>query len=76
MMACAAVTGMVRSSSRVPTRRSSAHRRMPAAGTRNKYNHGCQLKKGRESEASPSSKNPPSMKVKKPLRSRKMTMNT
>ena len=50
--------------------------RMPAAGTRNRYSHGCQLKNGRESEASPSSKNPPSMKVKKPLSSRKMTMNT
>jgi hypothetical protein len=74
-MACQGAMGMVKSSSIVPRRRSSAHRRMPAAGTRNRYSQGCQMK-NEISEASPRSKNPPAMNVKNPFMSRKITRNT
>ncbi|MNY62866.1 hypothetical protein D3C86_1997490 [compost metagenome] len=38
------VIGRVISSSMVPLLRSSAHRRMASAGTRNRYSHGWKLK--------------------------------
>src|SRR5580692_6643553 len=74
-IACQGVTGMVNKSSIVPRRSSSDQSRIPTAGTRNKYSQGCQTKNGSRS-ASPRSKNRPTMKVKKPVRSRKITMNT
>jgi len=48
---------------------------MPTAGTRNRYNHGCH-RKNATNDASPRSKKCPTMKVKKPVNSMKMTMNT
>jgi hypothetical protein len=44
--ACHIVTGKVSSNSIVPLLRSSDHRRMPTAGTRNRYSHGWKLKNG------------------------------
>src|SRR3546814_5849740 len=44
--ACHWVTGKVSSSSMVPVRRSSAHRRIDTAGTRNRYSTGCSRKNG------------------------------
>src|SRR5439155_3982662 len=49
-IACQGVIGMVSSSSSVPERRSSAHTRMPTAGTRTRYSHGCQPKNARSEE--------------------------
>jgi len=69
------VIGMVSRSSMVPARRSSAHSRMPTAGTRTRYSQGCQPKNAPRL-ASPRSKNCPAVKVKKPVSSRKMTRNT
>src|SRR6267378_6830779 len=48
MIACQGVIGMVSSSSSVPERRSSAHSRMPTAGTRTRYSQGCQPKRSEE----------------------------
>src|SRR5713226_6765477 len=75
MIACQGVIGMVSSSSSVPERRSSAHSRMPTAGTRTRYSQGCQPKKAARL-ASPRSKKLPAVKVKKPVSSRKITRNT
>src|SRR6185436_17504201 len=74
-IACQGATGSVSSSSIVPERRSSAHTRMPTAGTSTKYTHGCQPKNAARL-ASPRSKKLPAVKVKKPVRSRKMTRIT
>ena len=74
-MACQVVSGMVSSSSIVPSRRSSDHSRLPTAGTRNRYSQGCQVKND-TSEASPRSKKLPMVKVKNPVSSRKMIRNT
>src|SRR3978361_138910 len=74
-IACQVVIGIVSSNSSVPRRRSSDHSRMPAAGTRNRYNHGCHVKKDTK-DASPRSKKLPTVKVKKPVSSRKITRNT
>src|SRR4029079_13727000 len=74
-IACQGATGSVSSSSIVPERRSSAHTRMPTAGTSTKYTHGCQPKNAARL-ASPRSKKLPAVKVKKPVRSRKITRNT
>ena len=76
-MACQAVMGMVKSNSTVPSRRSSDHNLIPTAGTRNRNSQGCQMKKV-TSEAWPNSKNGarPTMKVKNPLKSKKITRNT
>ena len=74
-IACQAATGIVSRSSIVPSRRSSDHRRIPAAGTRNRNSHGSQLKNAAR-EASPRSKKPPKVNVKKPESRRKITRNT
>ena len=74
-IACQVVTGIVSNSSIVPSRRSSDHSRMPAAGTRNRYSHGCHVKNDTR-EASPRSKKLPTVNVKNPVSSRKMTRNT
>src|SRR2546426_2589169 len=71
-IACQAAIGIVSKSSIVPSRRSSDHRRIPAAGTRNRNSHGSQLKNAAR-EASPRSKKPPKVKVKKPESRRNMT---
>jgi hypothetical protein len=68
-------TGIVSSSSIVPERRSSDHRRMPTAGTSTRNSHGCQAKNAARL-ASPRSKKLPTVKVKKPVSSRNMTRNT
>src|SRR6185295_18949989 len=74
-IACHGAIGIVSSSSIVPERRSSAQTRMPTAGTSTRKSHGCQPKKAARL-ASPRSKKLPAVKVKKPVRSRKMTRNT
>src|SRR5258706_9817285 len=74
-IACQPATGIVSNSSIVPSRRSSDHRRIPAAGTRNRNSHGSQLKNA-ASEASPRSKKPPKAKVKNPESKRKIKRNT
>src|SRR5512145_2766045 len=74
-IACQVATGMVSRSSSVPERRSSAQSRMPTAGTSTRYSHGCQPKNAARL-ASPRSKKLPAVKVKKPVRSRKITRNT
>src|SRR5262252_6873151 len=74
-IACHGVTGNVSNNSTVPLRRSSDHRRMPTAGTRNRNSHGSHIK-NEPSEASPRSKNAPNVKVKNPANNRKMTMKT
>src|SRR5688572_12767267 len=74
-IACQVVTGNVNNSSIVPKRRSSAHSRIPAAGTKNRYSQGCHVKK-ETSEASPRSKKLPTVKVKNPVSSKKMTRKT
>src|SRR3954469_463912 len=74
-IACHGATGSVSSSSIVPERRSSAHTRIPTAGTSTRYTHGCQPKNAARL-ASPRSKKLPAVKVKKPVSKRKMTRNT
>ena len=76
-IACHAVIGMVSSSSMVPSRRSSDHNLIPTAGTRKRNSHGCQMKNV-TSDAWPKSKKGarPTMKVKNPLSSKKMTRKT
>ena len=68
-------TGMVIKSSIVPCLRSSAHMRIESAGMRNRYIHGCHVKKGIRS-AWPRSSKPAWLKVRMPTSNRKMTMNT
>src|SRR6266404_3093206 len=76
-MACQAVIGMVNSSSRVPCRRSSDHNRIPTAGTRKRNIHGCQMKKVTNDAWLNLKKGaPPTMKVKNPLNSKKITRKT
>jgi len=65
MIACQGVIGMVSSSSSVPERRSSAHSRMPTAGTRTRYSQGCQPR-GSQAGFSPF-KEIAAVKVKKPV---------
>src|SRR3989475_5032372 len=65
-IACQGVIGMVSSSSSVPERRSSAHSRMPTAGTRTRYSQGCQPKKTARL-ASPLSKKLPAGQDDKPV---------
>ncbi len=43
---CHGLIGIVKSNSKVPKRRYSDQRRMPTAGTKNRYNHGCHMKNG------------------------------
>src|SRR3989442_15420243 len=74
-IACQGVIGMVSSSSSVPERRSSAHTRMPTAGTRTRYSHGCQPKNAARL-ASPLSKKLPAVKGKKPGGGGKITRKT
>src|SRR6202007_2401710 len=74
-IACHGVTGMVNRSSMVPNLSSSDQRRIPTAGTRKRKSQGGHTKNVRRS-ADPRSKNLPTMKVKKPVSSRKMTIKT
>ena len=69
------VIGNVSSSSIVPSRRSSAHRRMVIAGTSSRKTQGMKVKNGFRS-AWPRSKKLPRLKVSAPCRTRKITMNT
>ena len=69
------VIGSVSSSSMVPSRRSSAQRRMVMAGTSSRNTQGTKVKNGFRS-AWPRSKKPPRLKVSAPCSTRKMTMNT
>jgi hypothetical protein len=70
------VIGRVKSNSRVPVRFSSDQRRMAMAGTRNRYNQGCQRKKDPKEASFLAKKSWPTMKVKKPESSKKITRNT
>jgi hypothetical protein len=76
MTACPVVIGKVRSSSKVPVRFSSDHKRMAMAGTKNRYSQGCHRKKDPKEASFLRKKSCPTMKVKKPESSKKITRNT
>ena len=73
--ACVIEIGSVRKSSMVPNLRSSAHSRIESAGTKNRYSHGWNSKKGTKSAWSRSRKLP-IKKVSTPASIRKITINT